>query len=150
MLEDLVRQSHWANARTLAWLQGDIRDREYFVRLVSHILRTERVWLDRIHGRPASSATFDPLFLNQMAPWNDETLREWLALFATVRPDQAYEYKTFDGTPSRSKVQDMIFHSFSHCHHHRGQMAARAAALGLSFPNLAYITYTRIATVAPA
>jgi uncharacterized damage-inducible protein DinB len=149
-LEAMVRQMHWANAQLIDWLapdgpQGNLRDREYFVGLTSHILRAERAWLDRAYGRKWDRNMFDHLFHNAMPAINDACRDGWLSLLATGLESREIDYVMMDGTACRSAPRDMLLHIFGHGFHHRGQMAARASALGHKLPNLAYIHFTRTA-----
>lgn len=148
MLEALVRQTHWANARLIDWLrgegrQGELREKDYFLAMASHILRADKAWLDRAYGRDWDRRMFDPLFLNSLANLNDECRDGWLALLRTGLADREIGYLRLDGSAHRSPPSDMIIHVFSHGFHHRGQMATRASALGQKLPDLSYIGFTR-------
>jgi uncharacterized damage-inducible protein DinB len=143
MASPLILQMHWANARLIEWLKGDMRDREYFLGLFSHVLRAERVWLERVHGRPGDPATFVPLFQNSLANQNDANRDGWLAALATGPADREIDYHLFNGTPCRTKISDILLHVATHGFHHRGQISSRASTLGLKAPDLSYISYTR-------
>jgi hypothetical protein len=53
------------------------------------------------------------------------------------------DYKMLNGTPVRSRVEDMLLHVVTHGCHHRGQLASKASSLGLKYPGLSYIEYSR-------
>jgi uncharacterized damage-inducible protein DinB len=144
MLEEMVRHTHWANGLLIAWLHGDVRERDYFVSKASHILRADKAWLDRAHGREWDRRIFDPLFPNALRNLNEECRDGWLALLRTGLADRTIGYHRLDGSAHRSSPREMIIHVFSHGFHHRGQMASRASALGYKLPDLSYIAFTRI------
>ena len=144
MLESLILQTHWANAKLIDWLaRDDLRQREYFVATLSHVLRADKAWLDRAYGRDFDRRMFDPLFRNTLANLNDECRDGWLALLRTGLADREIGYLRLDNSAHRSAPRDMIIHVFSHGFHHRGQMASRASALGQKLPDASYINFTR-------
>lgn len=134
---------HWANAQIIAWLGDQSGDTAGVIGHLSHILRAERIWLDRAHRRsPTERNTFVPYFQNQLHVLNDANRDDWLVQIRSGL-DRRLEYRMFDGSPAASTVQDMILHVVTHGFHHRGQIASQIAALRLAQPPTAYITFTR-------
>lgn len=145
MLESLVRQAHWANAHIIAWLGNQPGDTAWILGQISHVLRAERIWLERASGRVHSERnTFDPYFRNQLPGLNDANLDGWLAHLRTGPVEREFEYRMFDGSTARSNLQDMILHVATHGFHHRGEIAARITAMGLPNPPTSYIGFTRL------
>jgi uncharacterized damage-inducible protein DinB len=129
--------NHWANARTLDACAA--LSTEGFVRpngssfpsvrdTLAHIHGAEWVWLERWQGRfpkmPAARESDDLETIR--ARWNETGTA--LADFAQSRSqadlDAIHEIRTFDGTPYRHPLWQMMQHVVNHGSYHRGQIAA--------------------------
>lgn len=142
MLEKIIDAMHWADRETIAWLKDGRGVYPNFLRLASHILDVETVWLCRIRGEAHDADVFKPIPLEEMEDRAEANRQGFRNLLETDLAREV-DYRQLNGEPARSKVEDMILHAWTHGVHHRGQMAARASALGLKFPNVAYIQFTR-------
>jgi uncharacterized damage-inducible protein DinB len=145
MIEKLVDHMYWANARILAWLEDGANATDGRMRLVSHILNVERVWISRARGVQGDRETFKVRALAELADLNGSNHGDFKAL---IQGDlkKAIGYQMFNGTPVTSVLEDMVVHAFSHGFHHAGQIAAEASAVGAALPDVSYLGFTRSKT----
>lgn len=106
---------------------------EYCVKLLSHVIRTEFVWLARLRGEapgPVIWQTLPPRELDALSAQND---RAWLEIVDSD-PARLLHYRRFNGDPCESTVSDIALHACQHGTYHRAQIAARAVQDGLPKP----------------
>ena len=142
MIEKIVDYMHWANARVIEWINVESGNSDDYVRLASHILNAEKVWICRAQQIGADRDTFKSHGLPEMAALNESNHEGFRSLLQTDLKKEL-NYQLFDGTPMRSCAEDMFLHAFSHGFHHVGQMAAIASRSGKKFPDVSYIGFTR-------
>lgn len=147
MLERLNAHRAWANSLYLDWcldwhrhLPGapgagpavppEGSPQEYCVKLLSHVVRTEFVWLARLRGEAPGPVIWDTLPPRELEPLAAQNDGAWLAV---VDSDLArvLRYRRFNGDPCESTVGDIALHACLHGTYHRAQMAARAVRDGM-------------------
>lgn len=138
----MIDHIHWSNARLIAWVHEQPAIGVDQIRLLSHILNAADIWIARAKGTEVNKEIFRIHRVEDMAVLNDGHHRDLLDL---LRGDskRMVDYHLLNGAPGRTSVEDIVLHVFSHGFHHQGQMAAVASKQGVSFPGIAYITYTR-------
>lgn len=146
MIEKLVDHMCWANSRILGWLGDGANQTDERMRLISHILNVERVWISRARGIQGDRETFKVRSLVELADLNRANHEDFKAL---IRGNLKEEigYRMFNGTPVTSLLEDMVLHAFSHGFHHAGQIAASASVSGAALPDVSYLGYTRAKNV---
>jgi uncharacterized damage-inducible protein DinB len=131
-LERWFAYDHWANRQTLRSLQaGSFSER--IRKIMAHVPAAERLWHDRLLGRPQSMAVWPDLTLDQSAALVDEMAERWREYLAGLPPEglQAVKgYTNSQGEPWRNTVQDVLVHVVMHSGYHRGQIAAAVRAEG--------------------
>ena len=139
----MVDYIHWSNAQLIAWAREQNTIDTEQIKLLSHILNAADIWIARCKGTDVNKEVFRIHRLEDMAALNDGHHRNLLDL---LRGDtrRILDYHLINGSPGRSSIEDIILHVFTHGFHHQGQIAAMASKLGITPPNVAYITYTRI------
>ena len=142
MIEKLINQIHWANTIIIDWLKTEHKRSDEHLKLISHILNAEKVWVSRANLMEGDRDTFKVHPIEELSLLNDSCHLAWKEL---LQKDMQHEisYKLFDGTPYESTIETMILHVFSHGFHHIGQMAAIASSSGEKFPNVSYIAFAR-------
>lgn len=157
MLTRLIDQMFDANRVMIDYLLAMETPPPELLRLASHVLQAEEVWLCRIQGRQSPPNAFTPVPLERMAADNEANHAGYRALLqqegngrdhgedsSTSRASRRIAYKTFDGVAGEGSIADIILHVITHGYHHRGQMAALCSQKQMkAFPNTAYISYTR-------
>ena len=144
MLEKMFAHNHWANSLAIDFLSGLQNPDPTFATLTAHNLNVEGIWLARIQGRILTDPAerFRDIPVSEMAARMEKNSE---ALLALLKTDVAriVDYKMFDGTPVSSQIEDLLLHVWSHGVHHRGQMSSKASSLGLKYPDVSFITYSR-------
>ena len=153
----LFRYTRWANARIVEALsETSILESEPLRRaraLLSHLLRSQVVWLGRVQGTEAAQLPFwdeDPL--DECARRSEASSRDWLAfLRGCSKADLArpVHYQNSKGKPFATDLQDIAAHVVNHSTHHRAQIALLLREAGLEPPATDYIFYVRSAEAHP-
>jgi uncharacterized damage-inducible protein DinB len=124
--------NHWANREALRSLRaGSFSDRTR--KLMAHVAATERLWYERLLGRPQTTPVWPDLTLEQSAALVDEMAGCWREYLAELSPEglQAVTaYTNSKGEPWRNTVQDVLTHVVMHSGYHRGQIAAQVRSEG--------------------
>ena len=147
MLERLHAHREWANQRILDWVFALPHPDEYFLKMLSHILMAEGVWLCRIRGES------NPDFSRKLLAWETLSVEELKSRSAASNAgwqevlqsdvSRTVRYFRFTGEACDSVVSDMATHVCTHGVYHRGQIAAHAARLGLKCPPTDFIVFSR-------
>ncbi len=135
----------WANRRTFKMLDA-LSGEQVGLRLFSHLLRAEAVWLGRIRGTADAALPI----------WETDTLsicRERLEASATLFREtlltstdlsKRVNYANSQGTEYSTAVADIFSHVFNHGTHHRGQILLLLREAGNVPAPLDYIAYVRL------
>ncbi|MGA7170070.1 MAG: DinB family protein [Candidatus Sulfotelmatobacter sp.] len=139
LLEHLRRQfayDAWANREVLtAIAAGSGSSSAPALKLLSHILAAERLWLERLRQQPQSLPVWPEFNLDQGKAQIDEVARLWHEYLAQLSPaalSETITYKNSKGEPWSSTVQDVLTHVVLHSAYHRGQIASQMRAAGLT------------------
>jgi uncharacterized damage-inducible protein DinB len=138
---------HWANERIVRALQTSERGNPQAMRLFSHMLNAEQVWLTRLQGLDSS----------HLPIWADKELEECSKLVALNREgyavylagigegdlDRPLPYKNSQGTEYTTPIRDILTHVALHGQYHRGQINQLLRADGLEPPVTDYILFVR-------
>lgn len=142
-----VRYNSWANRRVgemLAELEGAELARP--LRLFSHLLRAERVWLGRIHATPDAALPLwetDPLERCRERLEANARALEQLVADGSVDTEPV-TYTTTQGATYTTPVGDILAHVLNHGTHHRGQIALLVREAGRPPLPLDLIFYLRL------
>lgn len=143
MLMELLRlidHSVWASLEWVDFVYSR-DDREPRPReLLAHMMDSERVWFDRIDGRPNTTTTFALLSRDELVQGfkeNADTLRR----LVRSRLEDVIHFRRASGEEYHASVLDIIYHLLTHGYHHRGQLAAHYARAGVNYPNTDHINF---------
>jgi uncharacterized damage-inducible protein DinB len=146
MLERLNDHRAWANRLCDGWLTAHAPSDDYCLKMLSHVLRAEDVWLDRLRGGVPANTIWNVLAAEELAPLraaNDAGLAAVLAGDPALMT-RVFRYSRFDGTPMESTGADIVTHVCMHGAYHRAQIAAHAARTGLpKLPVTDFIAWAR-------
>jgi uncharacterized damage-inducible protein DinB len=147
-LERLFDHVHWADRRVLDLLRESAAARQpEAMRLYSHLLAAERVWLLRLNGGDSSVQPIWPeLGLEEMAEMraaNEAGYARYLRDRTEVELDREIEYRSSAGVPYRTRAVDVLTHVALHGSYHRGQLARAVRAAGGEPVNTDFILYVR-------
>jgi uncharacterized damage-inducible protein DinB len=131
-LQRLFAYDHWANKEVLASLQK-IAAPARSVSLLAHILSAERLWLERIEGRPQTLPVWPDFTLQQCENEIGDISRQYERFLRGKNDDTLTEKVTYTnskGESFTSEVQDILMHVIMHSAYHRGQIALDMRAAG--------------------
>ena len=136
----LLEQSEWANLRWVEFVYSqpdpEPRPRE----LLAHIMDGERVWFERIDGRPDNATPVVLLSRGELVQGfteNSETFRRLIG----SRLREVIHFRRASGEEYHASVLDILYHLLTHGYHHRGQLAAHYARSGVECPNTDHINF---------
>lgn len=115
------------------------------LRLLSHIMNTQMIWLGRIRKIPASVCVWDEHDLETCKTMHLQTstgIKTEIDSHIDML-QQTVKYKTTKGLPYEDHIDDILFHLFNHGTYHRGQIALDLRLNGLEPINTDYITFLR-------
>lgn len=120
----LFEHEHWANLCVLEMYFKSTNPSPRSTELLSHIIASQRIWLDRIKGNEMVVKPFE-LF-------DEETLLELLEINYTeiqrlIRDadyEQLFTYQDFEGKQFTKNIENTLTHLVLHAAYHRGQLVA--------------------------
>ena len=115
----------WANERVASVLEGcvdDERAREA-IRLFTHIVATEAVWLQRIRGEPPTKTPWPEPDLERDVRSTTEHLSHYRAIIADDDLTRQVTYHSTEGGRYETRLSDIVLHVALHGAYHRGQIA---------------------------
>jgi uncharacterized damage-inducible protein DinB len=144
-LKKLFSYDRWANAQYLEALSGPAVDARQ-LRLLSHIVAAQMLWMDRIRNRDARAPVWPDWSLSECTTRLEKSTIEWRVYVEQITPDKAritVAYKNSKGEPWESAVEDILIHVANHGTYHRAQIAALIGANGTTPPYTDYIEGVR-------
>jgi uncharacterized damage-inducible protein DinB len=122
----LLEFDAWANREVLVSLKALPEPPPSAVRLLSHVISAEHVWLARLKGTPSPFAVWPEMSLSQCNEQIQELYLAFNEYFRRELPaafDRTVTYKNSKGETWASRVDDILTHVFTHSTYHRGQIA---------------------------
>lgn len=146
---NLFEYDYWATRRILDVLGANQEaDLERCLDLMSHLLRAQRVWLNRIEKSDvAPLAIWERDTLAECAERCAENTRDWLRFLSSCSAgdlNNQINYTNQRGEPFTSELREILTHVINHGTHHRAQIALLLRQAGISPPPTDYIVYARI------
>lgn len=121
----LFAHDDWANRQTLRSLEVRRGPPAKALKLLGHIIASEHLWLDRIHGR-ATGPVWPALPPAECAFEIRRLRRDWEAFFERLDEgelERMADYVSSKREPWSSRVRDILRHVVLHSAQHRGQIA---------------------------
>ena len=138
---------NWANQRILETLKSIEDQNQEVIRLFSHILFAEKVWMTRLQGLDSSQlplwSDVDIEVCAELFMQNEESIKPFLANLTETDLDKLISYKNSSGKGFKNSVRDILTHVALHGHYHRGQINSRLRANGIEPVNVDFITFVR-------
>jgi uncharacterized damage-inducible protein DinB len=138
---------NWANQRILETLQSMKGENQEVIRLFSHILFAEKVWITRLQGLDSSRlpiwSEVDIEVCADLVKQNNENLTTFLSSLSNTDLDKIISYSNSKGKEFKNSVRDILTHVALHGQYHRGQINSRLRADGFEPVNLDFITFVR-------
>lgn len=141
----LLDHLEWANRRALE-ATGATDDPEP-IRLLSHILAAERVWLQRLDTGDSSGLEIWPELSRRecesLVVRNVEGYRHRLSELDGGKLDREVTYRNSAGRKFDTPVREIVHHVLLHGSHHRGQIAMCLRDAGCEPVNTDFVTFVR-------
>ena len=144
MIARLFAHLDWADRRTLDALRA-APDADA-VRRFAHVLGAEEVWLARLEERASTQRVWPELDLDGCAALAEENRARWAAYLGTLTAESLsrdLDYRMTNGTPSRSRVADILLHVALHGQYHRGKVNLLLRHAGQPPAATDYIAFVR-------
>ncbi|MCA1585268.1 MAG: damage-inducible protein DinB [Acidobacteria bacterium] len=148
-LQSMFNHMAWADARVLDLLTANPQAVHVpnVLKLLSHVIAAERVWLLRLRGEDSSSHPIWPEWTLEhartVAADNARAYEELAAELTDESGGRVVEYRNSQGTAFRTQVADILSQVTLHGSYHRGQIAAALRASGVAPVNTDFITFVR-------
>ena len=145
----MANYNKWANARLFReaeTLQKALYRKEvgaYFKSLhgtLNHLLVADRIWMRRLTGTGEHPEKLNAILFEDLASLHAARVEEDNRIIAFVQSldeaafEEAWDYRTLNGTPQRQHRREILAHLFNHETHHRGQAHAILTVLGVAEP----------------
>lgn len=138
---------NWANQRILESLQKLEDANSEVIRLFSHILLAERVWITRLQGLDSSALPVwseeDLEACAELVKKNEASYTAFLTRLVDTDLDQTISYKNSKGKEFKNSMREILTHVALHGQYHRGQINSRLRANGHEPVNVDFITFVR-------
>ncbi|MNW40976.1 DinB family protein [compost metagenome] len=145
-IQKMFEHLHWANQNILERLQN-VEIREQQVKLFSHILNAEQIWLARLQGMDTSQMPVwsdgDITVCAKLIKQNEENFKTFFAKIANTDLDTLITYTNSNGKKFMISIRDILTHVALHGQYHRGQINSRLRVDGNDPVNIDYITFVR-------
>lgn len=138
----------WGNTRVLDLLSTSPAARQpQVMRILSHLVAAERVWLLRLRGEDAArQAIWPELSLDEIQRLAAENAAGYARLLAEIDDERLASRTTYAnsaGVVFETVVSDILTHVALHGSYHRGQLASLVRAAGAEPVNTDFITFVR-------
>jgi uncharacterized damage-inducible protein DinB len=144
-LKELFAFNDWANRRIVRALRD--AESEKALRILSHILITEKEYFARLYGKDSTGFDFWPQLsraeCRQLVFENSESYFNLLKGFEDEGLDISTTYKTSEGISHRNSYREMLTHVLFHSTSHRGQINTVLRQEGFEPVSTDYIIYLR-------
>ena len=154
-LEKLGAFNVWANDTLLARLTEAAAAGPALpgavLRLFSHVLNAQAIWLARIGGTPSPVKVWqehDLAACQQLHAQTSEALHQLMARADEAELGRLITYTNSLGHAYQSQVHDILTHAVVHASYHRAQVALRCREHGIEPVNTDFITYCRTLSAA--
>lgn len=126
-LQRLFAYDDWANREVLDSPARTGGRPARSLKLLSHIVAAEVLWLARLRREKSPMAVWPELSLDECRVEIDRLAGRWsgyLGALPAAGLDQTIAYTNSKGEPWTSRVEDVLTHVATHSAYHRGQIAA--------------------------
>jgi uncharacterized damage-inducible protein DinB len=129
----MFKYDDWANRESLASLKSSDVPPTRSLKLMSHVIAAEHVWLDRLKQDKQSIAVWPELNLEECEAHLADLSRSWQEYINGLGDDgysRQISYTNSKGDVWANKVEDTLLHVLMHSAQHRGQIALDLRASG--------------------
>ena len=140
----LFEYNCWANSKLISGLKEQNAADEKVLRLLSHILLSEQIWMLRLEGGEYSNKNFwKVLTLDECEYVLDENRKKFKGFVGKKNSADLITYENSKGIKYTNSVYDVLTHVVFHSSYHRGQIAREVRMLKKEPVLSDYIAYIR-------
>jgi uncharacterized damage-inducible protein DinB len=149
MLEHLIhlfKYNNWATERTANSIINLDEILPGGVRLLSHIISAQQIWLNRITGTESNISLWDNFIIEVSISKSAELTNQWINLFEGKEASflgKRIHYKNSDGEKLESSIKDITTQVLNHSTYHRAQIALLVRQANGTPAVTDYIVYQR-------
>jgi uncharacterized damage-inducible protein DinB len=140
-----INFEYWATSELIKSMENAKPLEDRALLLLSHILSSARIWLNRINGETPTVGMFQERTLSECAAQMEENRNLWLNYLSKIEEIEMNRVFEFifpvDGSKKRISVIDGITHLMYHSAYHKGQIVTllKGTVDALPFPQ--YVIY---------
>jgi uncharacterized damage-inducible protein DinB len=140
--KELFKYNLFANTQLFALLPTHAAS-EKALKLASHILNAEEIWISRINDTPAQTSVWALRDVNTLVDAAKSLHNASMSCLDTVDLMRSLSYTNSMGASYTNTVNDILFHVINHSTYHRAQIATEIKQQGIAPPPTDYIFYKR-------
>ena len=145
---DLLEYNIWANQRILGTISQKKVEDEEIMKIMSHLVSAEIIWLHRIEGLPTSPfPPWEVYKLRELESMVDESNVRWAKFLRNYKIDTLEEIIHYQNSHKRdfeNRLTDIITHTINHSTHHRSQISLLLRKLNIEPPQIDFIIFRRL------
>jgi|HubBroStandDraft_2_1064218.scaffolds.fasta_scaffold759166_1 uncharacterized damage-inducible protein DinB len=130
----LWEYNNWANRLIIeSFLKSPEKIPASCMRLLSHIVNVQSIWLHRIRGEKQTLGAWDEHELDACKSWHEQTSAGLSGILQEHASDLflKIDYRNMQGQVLQDSIADLLLHIFNHGTYHRGQIAKEMRMNGL-------------------
>jgi uncharacterized damage-inducible protein DinB len=144
-LRNLFTYNDWANRRVIVAMKA--ADSEKSLRILTHLLITEKEYYERLYGKDSTGFDFWPALsldeCGRLARENAEAYEKLLRRFEENGLDVTAKYRNSKGTAYENTYRELLTHVLLHSSIHRGNIILKLREDGFEPPVIDFIIYLR-------
>jgi len=146
VFEKLLAFNHWANELYLETFSNNVSTPDNCLKMMSHIIGAEVIWLQRINAQAITLSAFEPKTAEVLIAMNTDLTEKWMRKIAEIREKSNpmnINYKNLEGVDFSSTFEDILIHICNHGTYHRAQIAQELKMAGIKPPSTDFIIFSR-------
>lgn len=146
VFEKLLGFNHWANELYLETFSNNVSTPDNCLKMMSHIIGAEVIWLQRINAKAINLSAFEPKTAEVLIAMNKDLTEKWMQKIAEIKEKSDimnFNYKNLEGLDFSSTFEDILIHICNHGTYHRAQIAQELKMAGIKPPSTDYIIFSR-------
>jgi uncharacterized damage-inducible protein DinB len=125
-LTHLFKYNNWATERTAKSISQTESVLPDAIKLLSHIVSAQEIWLNRITGEKSEISPWDSFTIDECINKSIEATSKWINLLEGKDKDfldKRIAYQNTKGEKFENTIKDICSHVINHSTYHRAQIA---------------------------